>query len=235
MELSSCISKSTDNGGAARCSPCRSRSARQTREGLMGTSFVTYRGRKRKVVGLAKRCPIGVRVETRRGRPLDTETFKARRRRQLLPAAADGTPAPPKRDHKRLQDHDRFEKRTMSRDAVIAELEKSFAFLKASMTATPDAKLDAPLDLFGEKSTNRGLWISTTTHRTSTSDSSSRMRVRTRLLLPGASRTMDEGESAHRNHRFIGSGSSAVAVHGFRRKTPGPHRDVLRSPGPWVL
>jgi hypothetical protein len=57
-----------------------------------------------------------------------------------------------------------FEKRMMTRDQIIAELEKSFGFLKASMTAVPDAKLDAPLEVFGQKTTSRGLWISTTTH-----------------------------------------------------------------------
>ena len=52
----------------------------------------------------------------------------------------------------------------MSRDQVIAELEKSFAFLRAAMTATTDAQLNAPLDVFGQKMTQRGLWITTTTH-----------------------------------------------------------------------
>ena len=57
-----------------------------------------------------------------------------------------------------------FEKRTMSRNQIIGELEKSFAFLTASMSGMPDEKLDAALDVFGQKTTNRGLWISTTTH-----------------------------------------------------------------------
>ena len=32
------------------------------------------------------------------------------------------------------------------------------------MADTPEDKLDAPLDLFGNKTTTRGMWISTTTH-----------------------------------------------------------------------
>ena len=52
----------------------------------------------------------------------------------------------------------------MTRAQVVAELEKSFAFLKKSMTAMPDAQLGAPLEVFGQKMTNRALWISTTTH-----------------------------------------------------------------------
>lgn len=34
-----------------------------------------------------------------------------------------------------------FEKRSMTRDQIIAELEKSFKFLKQAMADTPDAKL----------------------------------------------------------------------------------------------
>ena len=50
-----------------------------------------------------------------------------------------------------------FEKRTMTRDQIIAELEKSFAFLKKAITDTPDAKLDAPLEVFGQKMNYRRL------------------------------------------------------------------------------
>ena len=57
-----------------------------------------------------------------------------------------------------------FEKKSMGRDAVIAEVQKSFAFLKKSMSETPDAKVDAAVDLFGRKSTMRGVWITTATH-----------------------------------------------------------------------
>ena len=46
----------------------------------------------------------------------------------------------------------------------MAELQKSFAFLKKAMSDTPDAKLDAAVDLFGNKSSTRGVWIMTTTH-----------------------------------------------------------------------
>ena len=57
-----------------------------------------------------------------------------------------------------------FEKKSMSRDAVLAELEKSFAFLRASMASTTDAQLNTPLQFFGQNSTHRGLWITTVTH-----------------------------------------------------------------------
>ena len=57
-----------------------------------------------------------------------------------------------------------FEKKSMGRDAVIAEVQKSFAFLKKSMSETPDAKADAAVEMFGRKSTTRGVWLSATTH-----------------------------------------------------------------------
>jgi len=52
----------------------------------------------------------------------------------------------------------------LGRDALVAELEKSFAFLKAAMNAMPEAKMEAPIEVFGEKNTNRGMWILAVTH-----------------------------------------------------------------------
>jgi len=57
-----------------------------------------------------------------------------------------------------------FEKKPMNKAAAIAELEKSFAFLKSSMNSTTDAQLGTVIDVFGDKGTVRGLWISATTH-----------------------------------------------------------------------
>jgi hypothetical protein len=83
----------------------------------------------------------------------------------FLPAAMGITPPPESgingKDYKTTL---AFEKRTMTRDQVIAELDKSFAFLKASMKGMSDAQLNAALDVFGQKTTNRGLWVSTVTH-----------------------------------------------------------------------
>lgn len=57
-----------------------------------------------------------------------------------------------------------FEKKALGRDAVIAELQKSFTFLKKSLSDTDDGKLDATVDMFGQKGTTRGVWLSATTH-----------------------------------------------------------------------
>jgi uncharacterized damage-inducible protein DinB len=120
----------------------------------------------KKVIGLAKAMPEAA-YEWRPGPGVRStaETFKHVAADNYFLPLLMGTTAPAETGiTKEYKTTIAFEKRTMNRDAVIAELEKSFAFLKAAMTAMPDAKLDAPLDVFGEKSTNRGLWISTTTH-----------------------------------------------------------------------
>lgn len=138
----------------------------QTREGLMGDLLRDITQVETKVVGLARAMPQAA-YDWRPGKGVRSTS------ETLMHIAADnyflpvlvGTAAPAETGiSKEYTTVAAFEKRTMSRDAVIAELEKSFAFLKASMTAMPDGKLDAPLDMFGQKSTNRGLWITTATH-----------------------------------------------------------------------
>ena len=57
-----------------------------------------------------------------------------------------------------------FEKRPMTRDQVISELEKSFTFLKQAMTDMPDASLEAPAKFSTRNMTNRGMWVAATTH-----------------------------------------------------------------------
>jgi hypothetical protein len=57
-----------------------------------------------------------------------------------------------------------WEKKPMDKATVMSELTKSFAFLKSSLSATTAAQLDTPLEVFGQKSTTRGLWISAATH-----------------------------------------------------------------------
>ncbi len=138
----------------------------QTREGLMGDLLRDVAEVETKVVGLARAIPEsaydwkpgpGVRSTAETLKHVAADNY-------FLPLLTGATPPAETGITKEYKTTIAFEKRTLSRDAVIAELEKSFAFLKASMTAMPDAKLDAPLDVFGEKNTNRGLWISTTTH-----------------------------------------------------------------------
>ena len=140
--------------------------AAQTREGLMGDLLRDVTEVEQKVIGLAKAMPesayewrpaTGVRSTAETLKHIAADNY-------FLPALMG---APPPADTGITKDYKTtaaFEKKTMSRDALIAELQKSFAFLKSSMTAMPDASLNAPLEVFGQKNTNRGLWLSTVTH-----------------------------------------------------------------------
>jgi uncharacterized damage-inducible protein DinB len=57
-----------------------------------------------------------------------------------------------------------FEKKPMTREQVTAELQKSFAFLKKAMAGVPDAKLTESIEVFGQKTTARYMWVTTVTH-----------------------------------------------------------------------
>jgi hypothetical protein len=83
----------------------------------------------------------------------------------LAPAVL-GMPAPAETaiDGKDYKTALAFERRKLTRDQIITELEKSFRFVKTSLSTTPDDKLEAALDVFGQKTTVRGFWISMTTH-----------------------------------------------------------------------
>ncbi len=57
-----------------------------------------------------------------------------------------------------------YEGRKRTRAEIIAEVQRSFAFLKAAIAAAPADKLEAPMKIFGSDTTARATWISTTTH-----------------------------------------------------------------------
>jgi uncharacterized damage-inducible protein DinB len=138
----------------------------QTREGLMGDLLRDIEQVQKKIVGLATAMPAEA-FEWRPGpgvRSTSETLMHVAADNYYLPAVL-GTPAPAETAiNKEYESAVAFEKRAMKREQVIAELEKSFNFLKQSMTSFPDAKLDAALDLGGQKMTNRALWLSTTTH-----------------------------------------------------------------------
>jgi uncharacterized damage-inducible protein DinB len=139
----------------------------QSREGVMGDLIRDLDQVQAKIVGLAKALPAGA-YDWRPGKGVRSTSevlMHVAADNYFMPAAL-GMSAPTETgiNGKEYKTAAAFEKRTMSRDQVIAEVEKSFAFLKTSMASVPDAKLDAPVEVFGEKATNRALWISTTTH-----------------------------------------------------------------------
>jgi hypothetical protein len=57
-----------------------------------------------------------------------------------------------------------FEARAMSREQIIAELSKSFAFPKQAMSDSPDGTLESPPKNSIRKTTVRATWIATITH-----------------------------------------------------------------------
>lgn len=138
----------------------------QARQGVMGELLKDVTDVETKVIGLAKAMPESAWAwRPSAGARTTSEVF--------LHIAADnyflpvilGIAAPAETGiTKEYKTAAAFEKKSMGRDAVMAELQKSFAFLKKSLTDTPDAKLEAAVDMFGQKSTTRGVWITTTTH-----------------------------------------------------------------------
>jgi uncharacterized damage-inducible protein DinB len=57
-----------------------------------------------------------------------------------------------------------YEGQTRTRAQMIAEVEKSFAFLKKAMSDTTDARLEASMKVFGRETTARTTWVMTATH-----------------------------------------------------------------------
>jgi uncharacterized damage-inducible protein DinB len=152
--------------GAALVYAAAAAPAAQTRQGLMGDLLKDVGEVEKKIIDLARAMPQSA-WEWRPG-PGVRSTGEV-----FLHVAADnyflpvlmGTSAPADTGiTKEYKTAAAFEKKPMGRDATIAEVEKSFTFLRKAMSDMPDAKMDAPLDMFGQKNTHRGLWIATTTH-----------------------------------------------------------------------
>ena len=57
-----------------------------------------------------------------------------------------------------------FEKRQIPRDSAIAELERSFAFVKKSLSAVPESRLGEKITMFGQPFTTQQAWLLATVH-----------------------------------------------------------------------
>jgi DinB superfamily len=129
--------------------------AAQTRDGVMGELLKDVGDLEKKVMALANAIPESAYAWTPGPGVRSTgEVFKhIAADNYFMPVLLD-KPAPKEtgitKDYKTTL---AFEKRPMNRAALVAELEKSFAFLRTSMNSTPDVQLNAPLDVFGQKST----------------------------------------------------------------------------------
>ena len=138
----------------------------QSREGVMGDLLKDVTEVEKKVIDLAKAMPDsayawrpgpGVRSTGEVFAHIAADNY-------FMPVLAN-KPAPKETGiTKEYKTAAAFEQKPMNKAAAIAELQKSFAFLKSSMSATTDAQLGTGIDVFGEKGTVRGLWISATTH-----------------------------------------------------------------------
>jgi hypothetical protein len=141
--------------------------AAQTRQGLMGDLLKDVADVHTKVVGLAKAMPAAS-YDWRPAKNVRStgEVFlHVAADNYLLPATIGiNPPAETGINGKDYNTALAFEKRTMTRDQIVAELDKSFAFLTASMEGMPDTKIETTVTFFGRQATHRSVWISTTTH-----------------------------------------------------------------------
>lgn len=119
-----------------------------------------------KVIGLAKAVPAD-KYSWRPGagvRSVSDLIMHITADNYLFPVIL-GTPADPSTgitsDYSTAQ---AFEKRQIPRDSAIAELERSFAFLKKSLSATPEAKLGEKISMFGQQFTTQQAWLLATVH-----------------------------------------------------------------------
>ena len=138
----------------------------QDRTGVMGELLRDLGMVEKKIVGLARALPDSAYAwrPAKDVRSTGEVFLHVAADNYFLPVMV-GTPAPAETGITKEYDTvAAFEKKSLARDALVAELEKSFAFLRTSMTAMPDAKLDDPLGVFGQKTTNRGVWLMTVTH-----------------------------------------------------------------------
>ena len=141
--------------------------AAQERAGVMGDLLQDVAALDAKIVALANAMPptaykwrpgVGVRSAEEVLLHVAGDNY-------FLPALI-GIPAPAEtgidgKDNKTVAT---FEARMLTRDQVVAELTKSFAFLKNSMKDTPDAALEMPPKNSVRKTTTRATWIATVTH-----------------------------------------------------------------------
>ncbi|HEU4722016.1 MAG TPA: DinB family protein [Gemmatimonadaceae bacterium] len=120
----------------------------------------------RKMIGLAKAVPAD-KYGWRPGagvRSIGDLVMHVTADNHFFPAIL-GTPADPATgitaEFKTAQ---AFEQRKLSRDSAIVELERSFAFLKKSLAATPEAKLPGKVSMFGQQFTVQQAWLLATVH-----------------------------------------------------------------------
>jgi hypothetical protein len=138
--------------------------AAQSKRSLMSDLLTDVTEAEGKIVGLAKAMPDAAFDwrPSKDARSTKEVFVHLTGDNYFIPIGA-GSVAPPaigiSEDYKTVE---AFEKRTRTRQQVIAELETSFAFLKKEMAAATDEKLATPSKW--PKMSTRQLWIASTTH-----------------------------------------------------------------------
>jgi hypothetical protein len=140
--------------------------AAQTRTGVAGELTKDLADIEKKIVGLAKALPESAWKWTPGPGARNTgEVFMHVAADNYFMPAAMGVSTPAEIGiTKEYKTAAAWEKKPLGRDQTIAELEKSFVFLKKALADAPDAKFDAPIEFFGDKTTIRGVWIATNGH-----------------------------------------------------------------------
>ncbi len=138
----------------------------QSREGVMGELIRDVADVEKKMMDLAKAMP----APAHEWRPAKGVRSTAE---VLMHVAADnyffpavmGTAAPAETGiTKEYKTAAAYEKKPLTGETLLAEVQKSFAFLKSTLAAVPEAKLNDPIEMFGQKNTNRGMWIMAVSH-----------------------------------------------------------------------
>ena len=82
----------------------------------------------------------------------------------VMPAMLGFTPDPATGITKEYETGVAFEMRDLPKDSVIAELKRSFAFVKQSLQSTSATTMVSPVTMFGQPFTGQSGWILTVTH-----------------------------------------------------------------------
>jgi uncharacterized damage-inducible protein DinB len=82
----------------------------------------------------------------------------------LMPAMLGFTPDPATGITSDYATAAAFEARNLPKDSVIAELRKSFAFVKQSLQGTTATAMSGPVTMFGQPFTGQSAWILAVTH-----------------------------------------------------------------------
>lgn len=141
--------------------------AAQERAGVVGELLRDVAVLETKILGLANAMPPAA-YKWRPGegvRSVEEVLLHVAGDNYFLPALI-GVPAPAEsgidgKDNKTVAV---FEARRLTRDQIVAELTKSFAFLKDAMRDTPDTALEMPPKNSVRQTTTRATWIATVTH-----------------------------------------------------------------------